>query len=66
MRQAQVQQPGCAFGLVHFQRVLQDQHLGTVRHRRDPAADAGAVRAQAGGAARAAGAEWSHYKKKSC
>jgi hypothetical protein len=50
MRQAEVQQAGTAFGVVCLQRVLKHHYLHRVGGGRDPAADAGAERAQASGA----------------
>src|SRR4051794_16127222 len=45
--QAQVQQARTALGIRDFQGVLQDQHLDGGVDWRNPAADAGALRAQA-------------------
>ena len=50
VRQAEVQQAGTSFGLLYLQRVLQNQHLHRVSGGHDPAANAGAERAQARGA----------------
>jgi hypothetical protein len=51
VRQAQVQQPRTALGLGHFQRMLQHHYFNLVLRWRNPLADAGALRAQADGAA---------------
>ncbi len=47
-RQTHVQQARRAFGVVHFQRVLQYQHLDFMLNRPYPLADTDACRAQAG------------------
>jgi hypothetical protein len=53
LRQAQLQQTGAVFGMADFQRVLQDEHLGGMRNRGHPLADAGALGTLAGRANRA-------------
>lgn len=53
-RQAQVQQARAVLGVAHFERMLQHEQFDGGGHGRRPAADAVALRAQAGGAGRAA------------
>lgn len=48
--QAQVQQARAVLGVAHFEWMLQDQQVDAAGQRPHPPADAGALRAQAGGA----------------
>lgn len=43
VRQTHVEQARGVLRVTYLQRMLQDQHLGLVRDRRDPVADAGAL-----------------------
>lgn len=45
---AQMQQARSSFGLMYFRRMLEDQHIDLVGDRCNPAADACALRPQAG------------------
>ena len=44
VRQTQMQQAGCALGVLHFQRMLQDENLRAVRHWLRQCANAGRLR----------------------